>query len=158
MQRLQTILSDESLSYDQIDAVLAGDDTDIYSVYGKAHALADTGFVKDMELRQAFRRVVNLAKEPQQGKVQSELFESDEEKKLYAAYESAAPKIEAAYANQDYASVYQELQPLVAPINEFFDHVIVMADNEEVRQNRLLILQNIAALLTTWFDIKKLVE
>ena len=101
---------------------------------------------------------MNLVKEPQQGKVQSELFESDEEKKLYAAYELAAPKIEAAYANQDYAAVYQELQPLVAPINEFFDHVIVMADSEKIRQNRLLILQNIADLLTTWFDIKKLVE
>jgi glycyl-tRNA synthetase beta subunit len=62
---------------------------------------------------------------------------------LLAAYQAAAPSVQ---AGGDAPALAAALHALVAPINAFFDQVLVMADDEALRRARLGLVQHIAAL------------
>ena len=62
---------------------------------------------------------------------------------LLAAYEAAAPSVRAA---DDVPALYAALQALVGPINTFFDKVLVMAEDVDLRHARLALVQHLAAL------------
>ena len=62
---------------------------------------------------------------------------------LLAAYEAAASIVKAA---NDVPALYAALQSLVAPINTFFEKVLVMAEDPDLRHARLALVQHLAAL------------
>ncbi|WP_298464682.1 glycine--tRNA ligase subunit beta [uncultured Mitsuokella sp.] len=153
--RLKNVL--ESVRYDVLDAVL-GDVDDLYAVAQRAVAVEAFVAGKDAEKDiQAFVRVGNLAKKAGQAAVDAALFQNDEERALYAAYEeadkAAAEKLQA----EDYAGALEAFTQLSQPIDAFFDGVMVMDKDEKIRDNRLGLLKSIDALVKRVADFSKIV-
>ncbi|MCI5837448.1 MAG: glycine--tRNA ligase subunit beta [Veillonellaceae bacterium] len=157
-QRLRGVLAAEGLPHDVLDAVFALPVTDLYGTCLRAQALTETGFFADENLRRALVRVLNLAKDASAAEVREDLLQEEAERTLYRALLAVEADVSAAYAAYDLAKVYAGLQTLAAPIHQFFDAVIVMADDAAVRDNRLHLLGRIAALIRPWGDIKQLVD
>lgn len=156
VQRLRNILLDEGIQYDVVDAVLAQGCPDIYDAYIRAQALQNSGLVRDEELRHALTRVLNIVGDAKVADVSPDLFTTGAEKELYVAYQQVLEKTLAAYAEYDYESVYKIWAQLIAPINRFFEEVIVMAEDPAIRQARLGLVGAIAQMIKSWADLRKL--
>ena len=109
-------------------------------------------------LAAANKRVANiLAKEaaPTGEIVESKLIE-DAEKALFAELARITPVVEPLLAAKDYTTALSQLAVLRAPIDAFFDNVMVMADDAELKANRLRLLAQLRDLFTSVADISVL--
>jgi len=109
-------------------------------------------------LAAANKRVANiLAKEaaPTGEIVESKLVE-DAEKALYAEIQKLLPVVQPLLAAKDYTEALSKLAALRAPIDAFFDNVMVMAEDAELKANRLRILAQLRGLFTAVADISVL--
>ena len=153
--RLKNVL--ESIRYDVVDAVLADVD-DIYAVALRAKAVAD--YVTNADAAagvQAFVRVANLAKKAASAEVSADLFQTDAERNLFAAYEKASAAVASDIASESYAEAITALAALAAPIDTFFDDVMVMDKDEKIKNNRLGLLKSIDELVSRIADFTKIV-
>lgn len=155
--RLKNVLSDNNIRYDIIDSVLNLAD-DVATTYAKATVTAQV--IASGELNdaiQAFVRVGNISKKAESTEINADLFALDAEKALYAVYTSAKDEVENALANADYQEAISKMQALTAPINTFFDNVMVMDKDEQIKNNRLALLKNIDTLVKSIADFSKIV-
>ncbi|WP_372403609.1 glycine--tRNA ligase subunit beta [Acinetobacter piscicola] len=109
-------------------------------------------------LAAANKRVANiLAKEaaPTGEIVESKLVE-DAEKALYTEIQNLLPVVQPLLAAKDYTEALSKLAALRAPIDAFFDNVMVMAEDAELKANRLRILAQLRGLFTAVADISVL--
>jgi len=109
-------------------------------------------------LAAANKRVANiLAKEatPEGSVVEAKLAE-DAEKALFAELQAITPVVEPLLAAKDYTEALSKLAALRAPIDAFFDGVMVMADDAELKANRLRLLAQLRGLFTSVADISVL--
>ena len=156
-QRIKAIMLDEGIAYDIIDAVLAGPVDDIYALFLKARSMAESQLKGEAELRQAVTRLANITKGKAGGKVDPSLFTEDVEKKLQDAFEAVSAKALPLFASYEYGKALPALKELTAPINDYLDNVMVMVDDEAVKNNRISQLLATLALFNTWGDFSKLV-
>lgn len=156
-QRIKAIMLDEGIAYDIIDAVLAGPVDDIYALFLKARSMAESQLKDENELRQAVTRLANITKGKTGGKVDPSLFTEDVEKKLQNAFEAVSAKALPLFASYEYGKALPALKELTAPINDYLDNVMVMVDDEAVKNNRISQLLATLALFNTWGDFSKLV-
>lgn len=155
--RLKNVLSDNDVRYDIIDAVLENAD-DVAGTYAKACVTAQeiaSGVLNDAI--QAFVRVGNISKKAENNVINEALFTLDEEKALYNIYVAVAKDVETALNNKDYKTAIDKMQELTAPINNFFDNVMVMDKDEQIKNNRLALLKNIDTLIKSIADFGKIV-
>jgi glycyl-tRNA synthetase beta chain len=75
---------------------------------------------------------------------------------LQASLSGVEKKVESAVAGRDYVSALTEIASLRGPVDLFFDKVMVMADDERVRTNRLALLTGIARLFGGIADFAKI--
>lgn len=109
-------------------------------------------------LAAANKRVANiLAKEaaPEGAVVEANLVE-DAEKALFAELQKITPAVEPLFASKDYTAALSALAALRAPVDAFFDGVMVMADDAELKANRLRLLAQLRDLFTKVADISVL--
>ena len=156
-QRIKAIMLDEGIAYDIIDAVLAGPVDDIYALFLKARSMVESQLKDEAELRQAVTRLANITKGKTGGKVDPSLFTEDVEKKLQDAFEAVSAKVLPLFASYEYGKALPALKELTAPINDYLDNVMVMVDEEAVKNNRISQLLATLALFNTWGDFSKLV-
>ena len=155
--RLKNVLSDNDVRYDIIDAVLENAD-EVAGTYAKACVTAQeiaSGVLNDAI--QAFVRVGNISKKAENNVINEALFTLDEEKALYNIYVAVAKDVETALNNKDYKTAIDKMQELTAPINNFFDNVMVMDKDEQIKNNRLALLKNIDTLIKYIADFGKIV-
>ena len=155
--RLKNVLGDNDVRYDIIDAVLENAD-EVAGTYAKACVTAQeiaSGVLNDAI--QAFVRVGNISKKAENNVINEALFTLDEEKALYNAYVAVAKDVETALNNKDYKTAIDKMQELTAPINNFFDNVMVMDKDEQIKNNRLALLKNIDTLIKYIADFGKIV-
>ena len=154
--RLKNVLAD-STRYDVIDAVI-DDVDDIYSVTLKAAALeqflAATDAVKNI---QSFVRVSNLAKKAETADIDANLIRLDAEQVLYKAFEAVQVVAGELIDKKDFIGALDALKKLSAPIDSFFDSVMVMDEDLQVRKNRLALLKSVDELFARIADFGKLV-
>ncbi len=158
-QRLDNILTEEGVTYDVVNAALVLPADVLLDVYQKAHALA--GF-KDgegiAELMAGYNRAANLLKNVDgEYTVDEALFADPAEAALFAAEVRAEAAVRAALAQHDYQAALQALAAMRPEIDAFFDAVLVMADDEAVRANRLALLQKLVGLTADLGDLSRLV-
>lgn len=158
-QRLDNILTEEGVTYDVVNAALVLPADVLLDVYQKAHALA--GF-KDgegiAELMAGYNRAANLLKNVDgEYTVDEALFADPAEAALFAAEVRAEAAVRAALARHDYRAALQALAAMRPEIDAFFDAVLVMADDEAVRANRLALLQKLVGLTADLGDLSRLV-
>lgn len=156
--RLKNVLADAGIRYDVVDAVFVTVD-DIYGVFLRAQAVNEA-VKQDMEKTiQAFVRTGNIARKAEdvQAAVEAGLLAEQVEKYLCKAYEDAASKVEKEIVAQDYAGAIATLSQLAAPIDAFFDGVMVMDKDEKIKNNRLGLLKLVDNLICQVADFSKIV-
>lgn len=156
--RLRNVLEVEQIRYDAVDAVL-GDVDDIYNVLLRARAVtAFTGQKDAARSMQAFVRVANIARKNAAETIYLERFHMAEEKALYQAYTSTKSAVESLVSGEDFEGAIDALTELVAPIDAFFDNVMVMDKDETIRENRLALLRSVDAVIRDVADFTKIVS
>ncbi|MCA2012961.1 glycine--tRNA ligase subunit beta [Cereibacter sphaeroides] len=163
--RLKVFLKDQGIRHDVIDACLAmpGND-DLTLLVNRAQALSDFLKTDDGEnLVQGFKRANNILSqaEAKDGVEYSygadpKFAESDEEKALFAALDTAEAQIAPAMQAEDFAAAMSAMAALRAPIDAFFTAVQINTDNQIVRRNRLNLLHRIRATTAGVADLTKL--
>ena len=154
--RVKNFLSN-SARYDVIDAVIGNVD-DIYILTLKAAALENFLQTPDaVKNIQSFVRVFNLAKKSDSVDVDETLIKLEAEQKLYHAFNAVKVVAGELVAKKDFNGALDAAKKLSAPIDSFFDSVMVMDENLEIRKNRLALLKSIDNLLGEIADFSKLV-
>jgi glycyl-tRNA synthetase beta chain len=155
--RMKNVLTERQTRYDIIDAVLASGFDSLTSVIRRAAALS--AYVQTADFKgtlESFNRVGNLAAKATVLEVNSGLFQEAAEHQLYEAWQSIHEPFMNDLADGLEVDALQALSKLKAPITAFFDTVMVMAEDEQVKQNRLALLLNIAMDLKQFSDFSKL--
>ncbi|MDO5614374.1 MAG: glycine--tRNA ligase subunit beta [Paracoccus sp. (in: a-proteobacteria)] len=152
--RLKVYLREQGIRHDVIDAVLAmpGND-DLTQVVARATALNDMLQTPDGEnLLQGLKRAANILGQAEAADgveysfgADPKFAETDEERALFAALDTAEPAIRAATKAEDFPAAMAAIAALRAPIDAFFTAVQVNTDNSVVRRNRLNLLHRIRA-------------
>ena len=109
-------------------------------------------------LAAANKRVANiLAKEGQiVGDVDTSLLVEDAEKALFAALQNVTPVVQPLLEAHNYTAALSQLASLRAPIDAFFDNVMVMAEDQKLKANRLRLLAQLRGLFTAIADVSML--
>ena len=140
--RLKTIAKDEGIRLDSIDAVSSVGVIDPAEFIARARAL-DTARAEEPEifeaLASAFARAHNLADESLGQEVDAALL-GDAESALLSACEKGEEKVSEALARKDFDAACAALAALKEPIDAFFEDVMVMDEDEKLRNNRLRLL------------------
>lgn len=156
--RFENQLISQGHPYDVVDAVLSINATDLVRSINKIEALeavrGDAGFEP---LAVAFKRVGNIIKDFQGGSVDPGLLESKEEQDLYNAYLAVRERVKSFIDNGEYLSSLREIARLRRPVDDFFDSVLVMAENEKIRFNRLSLLEAISSIFRQIADFSRIV-
>lgn len=155
--RLKNILIDEGHRYDVVDAVLDTNINNLPAVLKRAQALSAMKNTPEFqELQKAFTRANNLAKKAVAAVIEPAAFVDETEKALFEALIRAEHSLKALLEKHDFTAALVELSNLAEPINAFFNAVMVMAEDEKVRNNRLGLLVKVVDLTRTVGDLSKL--
>ncbi|MFD1772918.1 glycine--tRNA ligase subunit beta [Paenibacillus rhizophilus] len=156
--RVKRLLSD-NVRYDVVDAVMAAGYDDIVAVVARSQALADAVESKEnfKNTVDSFNRVSNLAAKATGAVLDSALLGEAAESALYETWQSLHKPYQKALEDDDAVQALTLLAGLSDAITVFFDSVMVMAEDERVRANRLSLLANIDADLKNFADFSKLV-
>lgn len=158
--RFRNLLLDQKIRYDVIDAVLAEErNNDLYDLYLRAQALNEyVAGDKAADMIQAATRVNNLSSKAETVlPVNESLFKVEAEKALYAVVRKLDTDMIPLTVRCDYAGALNILSELNAPVNTFFDDVMVMDKDEAVKNNRLSLLCLVKDLVNCVGDLSKLV-
>ena len=160
LERLKNYLANDYKA-DEIDAVLALAPTQLNEVGAVLAAVAQFKALPEAAtLAAANKRVKNILKKAEGdiATVNPALFAEDAERALFDAIQALAPAVEAKFAAHDFAGALTQLASLRAPVDAFFDGVMVMADDLAVRANRIALLASLAALFNRVADISLLAD
>jgi glycyl-tRNA synthetase beta chain len=155
--RMQNLLIGRGVSPDAVEAASAAGFDDLVDLDLRAQSLHELKKEPDFDpLAAAFKRIVNISRSHSAGPVFPERFEKPAERNLFEAYRLAGRKAEEQIARRNYSSALKELASLRRPVDEFFEGVMVMAEDEGVKENRLSLLANIAALFFKIGDFSRI--
>jgi len=164
--RLKVHLRDEGIRHDVIDACLAmpGND-DLTLLVKRATALSDFLKTEDGEnLLQGFKRANNILTQAEEKDGVEYSFgadvkfaETEEERALFAALDTAEPRIREAIEAEDFAAAMRAMAALRAPTDAFFEAVQVNAENEIIRRNRLNLLSRIRRVCLQAADLTRVI-
>ena len=160
-QRLRNLMIDQGIRYDVVDAVMAEERNDDFAdLVARAQAL--NSFVAAEEapaLIQAATRVANLCKKiEEETAINPQLFVAPAEGELHDAAVASSKEVLAATVKYDYAAVLAEATKLVAPINKFFEDVMVMDEDVRVKNNRLALLSAVKDITHAVGDLSAIVQ
>jgi len=158
-QRLRGLLAEQGFSYDVCEAVLATGVDDLCGAWQRARALANfrAGEAAAYEdLLVVFQRANNLSKKHTGTDVDVNLFLHSSEKILEQELRQVRENARECLKNRDYRGALAAMARLRKPVDGFFDGVMVMAEDEQVRQNRLGLLKSIIELTRQVGDLNKL--
>jgi glycyl-tRNA synthetase beta chain len=152
----------EKFSYDEVNAVFRAGVDDLVDAHKRLMALKAIRKSKNFEpLAVSFKRIRNILEKSNFKKenapgIQTDLFESGVERELFSAVRSAAAKVQAEKRAGKYQEALEVIAGLRKAVDDFFEGVMVMAENEAVRKNRLALLSEILREFTTIADFSEL--
>jgi glycyl-tRNA synthetase beta chain len=161
--RFKVHLKEEGARYDAIDAVLTPEADNLLLVARRLEALIV--FINEEDgknLLAGTKRAANiLAAEEKKGtkvatSVDAALLKVDEEKALFEAVTLASSETEAAIAREDFSGAMLALAKLRGPVDTFFEKVLVNDEDENVRANRLALLDLIRTATGKVADFSKI--
>ena len=158
--RLAVSLREQGYSAQEVDAVLALQPTRLGEVPRRLAAVrAFAALPEATSLAAANKRVGNILKKADtavEAKVDPALLQEAAEQALYAALQSVAPLAQQAFERGDYTASLQALAALRAPVDAFFDSVMVNADDAALKANRLGLLATLHQAMNQVADISRL--
>ena len=162
--RFTALLQDQAIAIDVIQAVAARRPTKPADYLARVHAVDKFRALDEAEaLAAANKRVANIiAKQnvevTETVNIDESLLVEDAEKALYTELKAAQKEVQSAVPTQDYTRILTALATLRNVIDNFFDNVMVMADDEAVKDNRLALLSLLRQLFLTTADISILAK
>ena len=162
--RFTALLQDQAIAIDVIQAVAARRPTKPADYLARVHAVDKFRALEEAEaLAAANKRVANiLAKQNVEVtdtvNIDESLLAEEAEKALYVELKAAQKEVDIAVPSQDYTRILTALATLRNVIDNFFDNVMVMADEEAVKNNRLALLSLLRQLFLTTADISILAK
>jgi glycyl-tRNA synthetase beta chain len=151
-----------AFAYDEVNAVFRAGADDLLDVEKRLTALRAIRKSKNFEpLAVSFKRIRKILeksnhKDAEPVTVEVELFESEAERELFAAGRAAAAKVQAEKRAGHYEQALERIASLRKSVDRFFDEVMVMAENEAVRRNRLALLAELLREFTTVADFSEI--
>lgn len=159
-QRLRNLLMDQGIRYDVIDAVFADKrNDDMVDLAVRCKALAAYVEAGNAEpLVQVSVRVSNLCKKiEKEVAISGALFKDESENKLHEVVAAVSKEIIPEIVLYDYAAVLKAGEKVIEPVNAFFDNVMVMDEDENVKNNRLALLEEVRGIVNAVGDLSLLV-
>ena len=159
-QRLRNLLMDQGIRYDVIDAVFADKrNDDVVDLAARCKALAAYVEAGNAEpLVQVSVRVSNLCKKiEKEVAISGALFKYESENKLHEVVAAVSKEIIPEIVLYDYAAVLKAGEKVIEPVNTFFDNVMVMDEDENVKNNRLAMLEEVRGIVNAVGDLSLLV-
>lgn len=159
-QRLRNFLMDQGIRYDVIDAVFADKrNDDMVDLAVRCKALAAYVEAGNAEpLVQVSVRVSNLCKKiEKEVAISGALFKDESENKLHEVVAAVSKEIIPEIVLYDYAAVLKAGEKVIEPVNTFFDNVMVMDEDENVKNNRLAMLEEVRGIVNAVGDLSLLV-
>jgi glycyl-tRNA synthetase beta chain len=164
LNRFESYLKDRGFSTLQVDAVLSKQPTQLNLVPQQLEAVKAFQALPEAEsLAAANKRIVNILR---QAEAKGESFSNAElkdlqepaERSLFQALREASAKADKLFDQGDYAGYLKTFAVLKAPVDTFFDKVMVMVDHKVLRRNRLALLQDLRGAMNRVADISKLAQ
>jgi len=148
--RISHLLGESGFSKDVISSVVNVSVDQVPQVWERVQALEKLKSDKDFEpIAIAFKRVVNIIKKAEIKealKVDNTLFQDESEGALYDAFLSTENKVETHLNDGNFDKALTEIASMRGPVDTFFDKVMVMTDDEKIKNNRLALLEEISNL------------
>jgi len=159
--RISHILADEGFSKDVIAAVADVSVDHVPHVWERVSALEKLKAVPDFEpLAVAFKRVVNIIRKSDvgeiSGSVNESLFENSSESDLFAAFKDVTARVNDHLDKGEFEKALLDIASLRGHVDSFFDGVMVMAEDSQLRNNRLALLKQIADMFGRFADFSKI--
>lgn len=156
--RLENALNETGIETGIVEAVAATRGEFVREAFVRAAALQKMVERDDFELAtKAFSRVTNiLEKVGEVRPVKADLLEDGAEKLLHERYLAVRPVVERACAAGDYAKAFDALAGLRSTIDAYFNDVMVMVENPDLKANRLSFLAQVASTIALIADFRKL--
>jgi glycyl-tRNA synthetase beta chain len=161
LERLQSYYQAQGINVDLVYAVRARQNEWLYDLDKRLKALQTFVTLSEaVSLSAASKRVTNLLNQADKQEIPTEINEQllgeGAEKSLYIHLNKITQSVESLYCSLDYASLLKLLASLKEPIDAFFDRVMVMIDDKDVKMNRLALLTRLQELLQGVADISLL--
>ena len=160
LDRLNGIFAEDGVSTKLVQAVASVNPGNVIDFQNRIAAVEAFSQLPESEnLAAANKRIQNILKKTKQQipvKTDTGLFELDQESNLYNMLTVKEKDIEPLLVNDNYQQILLSLVELKQPIDEFFDHVMVMAEDNNIRLNRLSLLQRVHQLFFKVADISVL--
>lgn len=145
--RLRVMLKDKGYSAHEVESVIEVRPELLSDIPKRLKAVHDfMGMPEAESLAAANKRIENILKKSSGetgSEVDASLLVEPEEKALYEAISKVEPKLGADYSAGHYEAVLKELAPLKAPVDAFFDKVMVNAEDPKLKRNRLTLLNEL---------------
>jgi glycyl-tRNA synthetase beta chain len=145
------------VSFDTADAVMAADWSNLPAAVIRAQALETVRSSDDFRsLALAFKRVRNITDgQPDRG-VDPELFEMEEERNLHATTLEFEEKLKDLLPEGKVEQAFAAMEPIADKLEQFFVEVLVMCDDERIRDNRIALLKELGRNFLELADLSKL--
>ncbi|MFZ3063029.1 MAG: glycine--tRNA ligase subunit beta [Actinomycetota bacterium] len=158
-QRLKFHFATEAFRYDVVEVVLGPSLNNLLDLEARARAINKHLGTRTMDdILTGFERCYNLSKGQKRTAVRTELFETEAEKALYQVASKGAADLKVLLAERNVDRGLKLLATLRPVVDRFFDEVLVMAEEEGLRQNRLSLLLNCVDLYLSVADFSKIVR
>jgi len=156
--RYQNFLLDKGYPFDVTEAVISNSFGELLDIQHRIDALRTAREWKDFgSIVIGFKRAMNILKGlTSTMEINPPLFSEPVEKNLYQSFLKARENISRFLSQKDYETALLEMTQMKKPIDEFFDGVMVMVEDETVRNNRLALLDEIGKVFLKIADFSKL--
>ncbi|PXW86885.1 glycyl-tRNA synthetase beta chain [Nitrosomonas sp. Nm84] len=159
-ERLAGNLREQGYTAQEVDAVLSLNPQNLSDIPKRLAAVRAFAVLPEaVSLAVANKRVGNILKKTNGGinkEVDASLLQELAEQALHQALTSLSSKTKEAFDAGDYTTSLQILAALKAPVDTFFDHVMVNVDDEKLRNNRLVLLAQLHQIMNRIADLSKL--
>ena len=164
-ERLEFYLKDaRGNAYDAVSAVLAADAEDIVDATARVEAVSKVRGSEDFaSISVAFKRMKNILRQAEEKKLRVATrldiaaLAEEAEKELAALIPGTASSVERLRTTRNYDQALLEVAKLRPAIDKFFDKVMVMVDDDNLRANRLALLQTLVKEFSTIADFSEIV-
>jgi len=164
-ERLEFYLRDQlGYEYDVVNAVLAVDANEVVDAVARAEAVSKVRGSADFEsISVAFKRTKNILRQAREtgkrigGAVDAAAFQEDAERRLGTLIPEIAQGVDGFRQAKNYAAALAEISRIRPAVDTFFDKVMVMVDDEQLRANRLALLQTLLKEFSTIADFSEIV-
>jgi len=155
--RLVNMLSSQHYPADVIEAVLSASFIEPIDAIERIKALSALKGMDDFEpLAVAFKRVGNIIKGGLEQPIDSTLLSEECEKELFVKLQEVQGKVAEYISERNYTKALETIAGLRQPVDTFFDGVMVMVDDDLVKNNRLALLTGIAGLFKGIADFRRI--